>query len=78
MPEPRYLKTAEVARRLHVSSKTVARYARLRMLPHVTTPGGHRRYPEPAVIELERRMSEGLGTSDELVEFLSGPNEEAS
>ena len=40
-----YLRTAEVAKLLHVSPKTVARWAKEGKLPHQRTLGGHRRYP---------------------------------
>ena len=39
-----YLTTAEVADILHVSPKTVTRWAREGKLPHSRTLGGHRRY----------------------------------
>ena len=44
--------TAEVADLLHVSLKTVSRRARLGLLPHLRTLGGHRRFPEAAISEL--------------------------
>ena len=47
-----HLRTAEVADRLHVHPKTVARWARLGLLPHRPTLGGHRRFPEAASREL--------------------------
>jgi len=45
-PSP-YLHTAEVADILHVSPKTVARWAKEGKLPFLKTLGGHRRYPVP-------------------------------
>ena len=39
-----YLKTAEVADILHVSPKTVTRWAKDGKLPHSRTLGGHRRF----------------------------------
>lgn len=42
---PEYLKTSEVARMLHVSPKTVSRWAKEEKIPHVRTLGGHRRFP---------------------------------
>jgi len=47
----RYIATAEVARMLHVSPKTVARWAKQGQLPFILTLGGHRRYPK---VEIER------------------------
>jgi excisionase family DNA binding protein len=56
----RHLRTAEVARRLHVSPKTISRWAREGKLEHVTTFGGHRRYREGAVNALvEQLIREG-------------------
>ena len=47
-----YLTTAEVADLLHVSPKTVTRWAREGKLPHSRTLGGHRRYPSEAIRQL--------------------------
>jgi excisionase family DNA binding protein len=47
-----HLRTAEVADLLHVSPKTIARWAKKGLLPHLRTLGGHRRYPETAIREL--------------------------
>src|SRR5688500_1130951 len=41
---PSYLRTAEVAQMLHVSPKTITRWAKEGRLPHSRTLGGHRRY----------------------------------
>ena len=51
-----YLKTAEVADILHVSPKTVTRWAKDGKLPHSRTLGGHRRFPSTQI----RKMAEGL------------------
>jgi excisionase family DNA binding protein len=48
----RYLGPAEVAELLQVSPKTVARWAKMGKLPCVRTLGGHRRYPEDAIVAL--------------------------
>jgi excisionase family DNA binding protein len=53
-----YLRTAEVARMLRVSPKTVSRWAKEGRLPFVTTLGGHRRYPAQAISELVGRLSQ--------------------
>jgi len=57
-----YLKTAEVAEILHVSPKTVTRWAKDGKLPHSRTLGGHRRFPAEAI----RRLAEGLVQVDEI------------
>ena len=49
---PSYLRTAEVADILHVSPKTVSRWAKEGKLPFMRTLGGHRRYPEAKIGEL--------------------------
>jgi len=49
---PPYLHTAEVADILHVSPKTVARWAKEGKLPFLKTLGGHRRYPAAEIRQL--------------------------
>ena len=56
---PSYLRAAEVADILHVSPKTVSRWAKEGKLLFLKTLGGHRRDPE-AEIRLGR--IDGLGT----------------
>lgn len=53
----RYLKTAEVARILHVSPKTIARWAKERKLPFVKTLGGHRRFPADQIEAIAAQMT---------------------
>ena len=53
---PPNLHTAEVADLLHVSPKTVSRWAKEGRLPFLKTLGGHRRYPEAEI----RDLAEGL------------------
>jgi excisionase family DNA binding protein len=55
---PSYLRTAEVADLLHVSPKTVSRWAKERKLPFMKTLGGHRRYPEAEIRELIDELRE--------------------
>jgi excisionase family DNA binding protein len=55
---PRYLHTAEVADLLHVSPKTVSRWAKEGKLPFLKTLGGHRRYPEAEIRELAAGLHE--------------------
>jgi excisionase family DNA binding protein len=53
---PSYLRTAEVADLLHVSPKTVSRWAKEGKLPFLKTLGGHRRYPEAEIRELATEL----------------------
>jgi excisionase family DNA binding protein len=46
---PRYLRTSQAAKILHVSPRTVARWAESGDLPHIRTPGNHLRLQEAAV-----------------------------
>jgi len=55
---PSYLRTAEVADILHVSPKTVSRWAKEGKLPFLKTLGGHRRYPEAKIRELANDLRE--------------------
>ena len=55
---PGYLRTAEVADILHVSPKTVSRWAKEGKLPFLKTLGGHRRYPEAKIRELANDLRE--------------------
>ena len=55
---PSYLHTAEVADVLHVSPKTVSRWAKEGKLPFLKTLGGHRRYPEAEIRELAEELRE--------------------
>ncbi len=56
--QPIYLRTAEVAEILHVTPKTVSRWAKEGKLPFLKTLGGHRRYPDAEIRELERQLQE--------------------
>jgi excisionase family DNA binding protein len=47
-----YLRVGEAAEILHVSPKTVCRWAMDGKLPFQRTLGGHRRYPEQVIREL--------------------------
>jgi excisionase family DNA binding protein len=53
---PSYLRAAEAADILHVSPKTVSRWATEGRLPFLKTLGGHRRYPEAEI----RALADGL------------------
>ena len=58
LTEPRYLRTAQVAELLHVSPKTVSRWAQEGRLPYLRTLGGHRRYPDAEIRALVQTLSE--------------------
>lgn len=51
------LRTAEVARKLQVSTRTVLAWAQAGKLPSVLTPGGHRRYPTWGVDQVLKTMT---------------------
>jgi excisionase family DNA binding protein len=53
---PTYLSTGEVAGLLHVSPKTVSRWAKEGKLPFMKTLGGHRRYPETEIRDLAEQL----------------------
>ena len=53
---PSYLYTAEVADLLHVSPKTVSRWAKKGKLPFLKTLGGHRRYPAAEIRRLAAEL----------------------
>ena len=58
MPASRpWLRTAEVAARLHVSPKTVARWAKQGQLPYRRTLGGHRRYDPQQIDQLVHALT---------------------
>ena len=63
MPHPQdsdgngaYIRTAEAAKLLRVSPKTVSRWAKQGKLPHVVTLGGHRRFPADAIERLATKL----------------------
>lgn len=55
--EDDYLRPGEVAAVLHVSAKTVNRWANEGRLPCILTLGGHRRFARPDVEAVVRRMA---------------------
>jgi len=61
-PEP-FLFTSQVADLLHVSPKTIARWAKDGRLPFQRTLGGHRRYPEPVIRELLASLTQEVRAS---------------
>jgi excisionase family DNA binding protein len=58
-----FLLTSQVADLLHVSPKTIARWAKQGRLPYRRTLGGHRRYPEAAIRELAASLTQGVSAS---------------
>ncbi len=58
---PAMLTPGELARMVHVDSKTVSRWCRTGKLAAVITPGGHRRIP---IAEILRLLSE-MGMSEQ-------------
>ena len=58
-----FLHPSQVADILHVSPKTIARWAKDGRLPYQRTLGGHRRYPEPAIRQLAASLAQGVRAS---------------
>jgi excisionase family DNA binding protein len=56
--EPKYLRTSQVAELLHVSPKTVSRWAQEGKLPYLRTLGGHRRFPDQEIRALLETLSQ--------------------
>jgi excisionase family DNA binding protein len=54
LPDRDLLTTAEVGKAFGVSGKTVARWCSSGWVPSIATPGGHRRIPRTAVVEMLR------------------------
>ena len=52
-----YLRAAEAAALLHVSPKTVSRWAKEGKIPHILTLGGHRRFPRQEIERLAAGLS---------------------
>ena len=60
VPEREYLTPGEVARILHVSPKTINRWATDKLIPCIVTLGGHRRFRREDVLAVSERMSAGV------------------
>jgi excisionase family DNA binding protein len=58
-----FLHTSQVADILHVSPKTIARWAKDGRLPCLRTLGGHRRYPEQAIRQLAASLAQEVRAS---------------
>jgi excisionase family DNA binding protein len=54
---PQFLEAGKVAKLLHVSPKTVARWSNEGKLPYVRTLGRHRRYDPRVINALVERLS---------------------
>jgi excisionase family DNA binding protein len=61
MPRTAYLTGSQVAKRLAVSPKTVARWAKTGQLAHLRTLGGHRRYDPQMVDRLAHQLTQPTG-----------------
>ena len=59
-----YLKAAEAAELLRVSPKTVSRWAKEGRIRHITTLGGHRRFPRDEVERIAGLLTRSLGQAD--------------
>jgi DNA-binding transcriptional MerR regulator len=57
-----FLSTSQLADILHLSPKSLARWAKDR-LPHQRTVDGHRRYPEQAIRHLAASLAKGVRAS---------------
>ena len=57
-----YLTPGETARMLHVSPKTVNRWAHEGRIAHIVTLGGHRRFPRDEVERIAEQMAGGPRT----------------
>jgi len=60
-----YVTPGEAARYLHVSPKTINRWANEGLIPCMVTLGGHRRFRRRDVEEAVRKMSERGATLSE-------------
>jgi excisionase family DNA binding protein len=58
-----FLHTSHVADLLHISPKTIARWAKDGRLPCQRTLGGHRRSPEPAIRQLGASLAQEVRAS---------------
>jgi excisionase family DNA binding protein len=58
----RFLRTSEVAQKLHVSPKTVSRWAKEGRLPFLSTLGGHRRFPASEIDRLTEELAQAPHT----------------
>ncbi len=54
-----YLTPSQAARILHVSPKTVDRWADLGRVPCIVTLGGHRRFSKDAILAVAEEMARG-------------------
>lgn len=57
VPQADFLTPGEAARMLHVSPKTITRWALDGRISCIVTLGGHRRFPRQEIEAIARRMS---------------------
>ena len=55
--EPEYMTPSQAARMLHVSPKTIDRWADQGLIPCVVTLGGHRRFSPDAIAAVVEQMA---------------------
>jgi excisionase family DNA binding protein len=60
-PDEPYLTSGQAARILHVSAKTLDRWADGGNISYVVTLGGHRRFTRRAIAEVEAQMTPKRG-----------------
>jgi excisionase family DNA binding protein len=58
VPAEIYLRSSEVGKLLHISPKTVSKWAKAGLLPFSVTTGGHRRFPEAEIRALAGERTE--------------------
>jgi predicted site-specific integrase-resolvase len=58
-----FLSTSHVTDLLHISPKTIARWAKDGRLPYQRTLSGHRRYPEQVIRQLAASLAQGVRAS---------------
>jgi len=61
--QPEYLTPGEVARMLHVSPKTVNRWAHEGRIACIVTLGGHRRFQRQEIERIAEQMASGSAGS---------------
>jgi excisionase family DNA binding protein len=62
-PDDSYLTPAQAARLLHVSPRTIARWADQGRIPCLVTLGGHRRFPRGEVAAIAQQMARTGGAA---------------
>lgn len=63
--EEQYVKPGEAARLLHVSPKTIDRWALAGRIPCIVTLGGHRRFRMDHILAVAEQMATTSATAEE-------------